>query len=311
MYAAGETHTSSAHASTYIGRFAPSPTGPLHFGSLIAAVASYLDAKSHQGRWLLRIDDIDTPRVVPGATDAIIAALDVYGFSWDGPVVYQSQCLGLYQEALNQLKRLDRVYSCSCSRRDLVAWGGIYPGFCRQGAKRTGRAYSQRVRTDNNLLGFQDAIQGHFCQRLESEVGDFVIRRADGIYAYQLAVVVDDAEQGVTHIVRGGDLLDSTPRQLYLQTLLGWSQPDYLHLPVAINRQGHKLSKQTGAPALPTKDPGAPLVAALAFLGQSPPAGLANDRLDAIWQWAIANWRRSAIPTVCATSSAAQLVSMQ
>jgi len=255
----------------YVGRFAPSPTGPLHFGSLVAALASWLDARAARGRWLVRIEDLDAPRNQPGAADDILRSLDRLGLIWDGEVVHQSRRAGLHQEALKRLE--NHTYWCSCSRREiadsslgLAADGAqIYPGTCRSGIApgRTPRAL--RVRTFANVE-FTDRLQGKQTQRLEHDVGDFVLYRADGQFAYQLAVVVDDAAQGVTDVVRGADLLDSTPRQIYLQRLLGYATPRYLHVPAALNAAGEKLSKQTGAaPILPGPDV---LRRALSFLGQ-------------------------------------------
>ena len=252
----------------YTGRFAPSPTGPLHIGSLIAALASWLDARAAGGRWLVRIEDLDRPRCVPGAADDILRALERLGLTWDGDVVYQSRRLALYEAALQKLP----TYWCSCTRREiadsslgLAADGApIYPGTCRAGASGARRAL--RVRTSAEEICFDDRVQGRQCQVLERDIGDFVLYRADGLFAYQLAVVVDDFQQGVTHVVRGADLLDSTPRQIYLQRLLGAPVPRYLHVPVAVNAAGEKLSKQTGALAVePTRDT---LRSALRLLGQ-------------------------------------------
>jgi glutamyl-Q tRNA(Asp) synthetase len=230
---------------TYRGRFAPSPTGPLHQGSLVAAVASYLDAKAHRGEWLVRMEDLDVPRCVPGAADEILRALEVYGLHWDGPVVYQSARLPAYQEALERLVADGAAYPCGCSRKEV---GDVYPGTCRAGLAPGRTARSWRLRASG-------------------EVDDFILKRADGIFAYQLAVVVDDGWQGITHVVRGADLLDSTPRQLYLQTLLGLPHPHYRHVPVVTNAHGEKLSKQTLAPALRFDQPGPALLEALRFLG--------------------------------------------
>src|SRR3954471_12891151 len=236
----------------YTGRFAPSPTGPLHMGSLIAALASWLDARAAGGRWLVRMEDLDRPRVLPGADDAILDALSRLGLQWDGEVVYQSKRHDLYRRALERLG--PHTYWCGCSRREIadsslgLARDGppIYPGPCRTGAAGAPRVV--RVRTSADTITFDDRLQGRQAQMLERDIGDFVLCRADGLFAYQLAVVVDDAEQGVTDVVRGADLLDSTPRQLWLQKLLGYPQPTYLHIPVAVNDQGQKLSKQTLAP---------------------------------------------------------------
>jgi glutamyl-Q tRNA(Asp) synthetase len=255
-----------------VGRFAPSPTGPLHFGSLVAALASWLDARAAGGRWLVRIEDLDTPRTVPGAADAILRALDALGLAWDGSVACQSGRSALYRSALERLER--HTYWCGCSRREiadsslaLAADGArIYPGTCRNGlAGKAARAL--RVRAAG-VMEFHDRVHGRVTQDLSSESGDFVLYRADGQFAYQLAVVVDDAEQGVTDVVRGSDLLDSTGRQIHLQRLLGYETPRYLHVPAALNRAGDKLSKQTGAMPVGTARRGDELRRALAFLGQ-------------------------------------------
>lgn len=284
-----------ASSPPYRGRFAPSPTGPLHFGSLAAAVGSYLDAKAHGGEWRVRMEDVDRPRTVAGAADAILRTLDALGMGWDGEVVYQSRRDEAYRAALAELERLGAVYPCACSRKEiadssLTGPGGlIYPGTCRPGLPpgRSGRAVRLRV---EGKIAFADRLQGELCQDLEKEVGDFVLRRADGLFAYQLAVVVDDAEQGITHVVRGADLLDSTPRQIYLQGLLGFVVPSYLHLPVAVNSRGEKLSKQTLAPEADTSRPAELLCRVLRFLDQDPPAGLAEGGLEACWAWAVAHW---------------------
>jgi len=234
-----------AQPAQYRGRFAPSPTGPLHQGSLVAAVASYLEARAAGGRWLVRMEDLDTPRCIPGAADLILRALDVYGLHWDGPVLYQSSRLPAYQDALQQLIVRDAAYPCGCSRKEI---GDVYPGTCRNGLPPGKSARSWRIR------GTPD-------------VDDFVLKRADGIFAYQLAVVVDDAFQDITHVVRGADLEDSTPRQLHLQSLLGLTHPAYRHVPVVTNENGEKLSKQTLAPALRLDRPQPALLEALRFLG--------------------------------------------
>jgi glutamyl-Q tRNA(Asp) synthetase len=278
----------------YVGRFAPSPTGPLHFGSLVAAVASYLQARSNNGRWLLRIEDIDPPREQAGATEQIIAALKRYGFVWDGEIIFQSQTLPRHQQALSKLIANGLAYPCRCSRRELAdaprgPLGMIYPGTCRNGCTEGESAI--RVRTDDAEIAFDDALQGRVSQRLESESGDFVIRRRDGLIAYHLAVVVDDEVQGVTEIVRGIDLLDSTPRQIWLQRLLGYRTPNYLHIPVITHADGDKLSKLTGAPGISLKNVEKTLVAALAALRQQPPDKLEKMPIQDIWDWAIRNWR--------------------
>ena len=291
----------------YVGRFAPSPSGPLHFGSLLAAVASYLQAKSRSGLWFLRVEDIDPPRQQDGATEEILAALERYGFEWDGPVSYQIDNLERHMQVVSDLRQTGLAYPCSCSRRDLAdveqgPLGAIYPGTCREGCE--GDDFAIRVRTDDAIVQFDDVLQGLQRQRLESESGDFVILRRDGLIAYHLAVVLDDFDQGITEIVRGIDLLDSTPRQIHLQRLLNYDTPDYLHIPVAENNEGQKLSKLTGAPGLPVDKVNPILVAALDALGQQPPHELAGSPLDDIWSWSINNWQplvmagQTAIPAI-------------
>lgn len=287
-----------------MGRFAPSPTGALHFGSLVAALASCLDARANGGRWLLRIEDVDTPRTVAGASEAIIASLQRCGFEWDGSVVWQSQRTDAYLAALELLKATGVAFPCACSRRELeLAKSGFardgsrrYPGTCRHGLPPGREARAWRVRTQGRIL-FEDAVQGKQREDLEQDAGDYVVLRADGVFAYQLAVVVDDADAGITHVVRGADLLDSTARQIHLQTLLGHPHPSYAHLPIATNAVGEKLSKQTLAPAIDRLSPQTALLAALRFLGQNPPFDeLAGAPLDLIWQWATNNWDLATIP---------------
>ena len=300
----------ASSAAPYRGRFAPSPTGPLHFGSLIAALASCLEARCRGGEWLLRIEDVDTPRNVPGAADAILRTLDACGFAWDGPVLYQSRRAAAYEAALDLLRERDLLYPCACSRSEIAAaasrtavdGGAVYPGTCREGVRQGAGARAWRLRVDDAVIAFEDRLQGRVEQRLADEVGDFVLRRADGIHAYQLAVVVDDASQGITDIVRGADLLASTPRQLWLQQCLGYPRPGYAHLPVATNPAGEKWSKQTLAPALAGGAAASELVRALRFLGQPAPAELAAEKVDEVWAWALANWRFAAIPRVLAIS---------
>ena len=281
-----------------MGRFAPSPTGPLHFGSLLAAAASYLQARRRDGAWLVRIEDIDPPREQPGATDRILEALERYGFEWDGPVIFQSHSHSAHEAALARLLESGHAYRCGCSRRDLSdaprgPLGIIYPGTCRDGSPAGETAV--RVRTDDSPLGFTDGLQGAHQERLESESGDFVIWRRDGLVAYHLAVVVDDYEQGVTEIVRGIDLMDSTCRQIWLQRLLGYPTPDYLHIPVATHGDGQKLSKLTGARAVPLGRPETFLLQVLAALGQQPPADLDSGSLQEIWSWATEHWHIEAL----------------
>jgi glutamyl-Q tRNA(Asp) synthetase len=290
------------HDSIYRGRFAPSPTGPLHFGSLIAAVGSYLEARSRRGLWLVRMEDLDKPREAPGAADAILRTLEAYGFEWGGQVMFQSRRAAAYNDALERLQRQQAVFPCACTRREIadsalsLAGEPVYPGTCRGGLPpgRQGRAL--RVRVNDAVIAFDDALQGRFEQSLGLEVGDFVVRRRDGMLAYQLAVVVDDAKQGITDVVRGADLLASTPRQILLQRLLGVAAPRYLHLPVALSPGGEKLSKQTLAAPLQSADASAQLRRALRFLGQDPPAELAGSDPREIWAWAVPNWRSDRIP---------------
>lgn len=294
----------------YRGRFAPSPTGPLHFGSLVAAVGSYLDARSHGGEWLLRMEDIDLPRNLAGAAEGILATLEAFGFAWDGPVLWQSRRGEVYAAALARLVADGMAYPCACSRREIadsalrtaIDGGLAYPGSCRAGLPRGRSARAWRLRVDERETAFVDRLQGPQAQHLERDVGDFVLRRADGLFAYQLAVVVDDAEQGITDVVRGADLLASTPRQIWLQHCLGYPQPRYAHLPVATNAAGEKLSKQTLAPALNAAAAAAELVRALRFLGQPAPAELARSRPADVWVWARENWCGETVPrqrTIC------------
>ncbi|MGB5352524.1 MAG: tRNA glutamyl-Q(34) synthetase GluQRS [Woeseia sp.] len=284
--------------AVYVGRFAPSPTGPLHFGSLLAAAASFLQARSNAGSWLLRIEDIDPPRAQAGATEAILQALEAYGLEWDGDVVYQSASRDRHLDAVDTLLARDLAYRCGCSRKDLAdaavgPLGTIYPGTCRNGS--TADEAAIRVLTDNSSVKFVDVLQGRQEQRLQAESGDFVILRRDGLIAYNLAVVVDDAEEGITEVVRGIDLLDSTPRHIYLQRLLDLPTPRYLHIPVAENEQGQKLSKLTGAAGLPLAEPRPLIIKALQALGQAASDDLAACSTAEIWRWAIANWNPRAI----------------
>ncbi len=305
MTAAAADSRTPAHLPRYRGRFAPSPTGPLHFGSLVAALASYCDARAADGDWLVRIEDVDYPRRRPDAEAQILATLERYGFQWEGEVVRQSDRIPLYDDALARLRRAGRVYACTCTRRELdaapigISGERVYPGICRGRPQPPGSGYRRhawRVRVDTEVRTCNDRLQGAQRHDLARDVGDFVVRRSDGLFAYQLAVVVDDGEQQITDVVRGADLLSSTPRQILLQDLLGLPTPTYLHVPVAINESGEKLSKQTRAPALPDK-PLPALLEAWRFLGQSPfpepPADVAE-----FWQVAKAAWRTTRLPPV-------------
>ena len=286
----------------YRGRFAPSPTGPLHFGSLVAAVGSYLEARTRGGEWLLRMEDLDPPRVAAGAAGDILRTLESCGLEWDGPVAYQSARAAAYHSALHRLRSLGLVYPCACSRREIAdsaiagTEGPVYPGTCRGGIAAGKSARALRLDTRGASVAFDDALQGRIECRLERESGDFVLYRADGVFAYQLAVVVDDAEQGVTDVVRGADLLASTPRQIYIQKLLELPRTGYIHLPVAVNARGEKLSKQTHALPVDAARPLPALLAALSFLGQIPPRGL--ETVSDLWAWAIRNWTLSRVPRV-------------
>ncbi len=304
----------------YIGRFAPSPTGPLHFGSLVAAVASYCDAKANQGKWLVRMEDLDKSREVFGASDTILRTLEAFGFEWDAPVVLQSQRTDIYEKYFLNLIRSGFVYSCTCSRKEIAdsathsgIEGAIYPKTClpktyfnsinlhntyeQRAAASHVNAGSWRINVDDaGNIQFEDAIQNTISQTLKMDVGDFILKRKEGFFAYQLAVVVDDALQNITHIVRGADLLDSTPRQIYLQQLLRFSVPNYAHVPVAINAYGEKLSKQTLAKPINISLAGQQIVEALTFLGQNPPAELNSIPLADTWAWAIKHWNLAGIP---------------
>ncbi|MEE4175443.1 MAG: tRNA glutamyl-Q(34) synthetase GluQRS [Xanthomonadales bacterium] len=277
--------------TTYIGRFAPSPTGALHFGSLVAAVGSYLQARRHGGRWLIRIEDLDPPRVVPGSEAQILADLSRFGMASDGPIVRQSERSDAYEAALADLDEAGLLFPCACTRSELPP--GPYPGTCRNGLPPGREGRSLRVRVPDVPLAFTDQLQGPQTENLAETSGDFVVRRADGFYAYQLAVVVDDAWQGITEVVRGADLLDSTGRQRYLQSVLGFPHPRTLHLPIVLDDEGRKLGKRFGADPverLPTLEA---LGAALRFLGHPPPD---HGSLEARWRWAIANWNPAQVP---------------
>lgn len=282
---------------TAIGRFAPSPTGPLHFGSLVAAVGSYCDARAQHGKWLLRMEDIDPPREQKGAANLILHQLENYGFEWDGPVLYQHTRYDAYQAALAQLQAQGDIFWCRCSRSELALHRSpIYTGRCREFCTPLADA-AIRLRVPDRLVCFTDRLLGEHQDNVAHTVGDFVIRRRDQLFAYQLAVVVDDAYQGITDVVRGADLLDNTARQIVLQQLLGVPTPRYMHLPLVRHADGQKLSKQSFAPALPL--PAQPLLLwqALHFLGQHPPIELQNMPAPAILHWGVTHWQIARIPS--------------
>jgi glutamyl-Q tRNA(Asp) synthetase len=286
----------------YRGRFAPSPTGALHFGSLVAAVGSYLEARRRGGAWLVRMEDLDPPRAQPGAADRILRTLEACGMAWDESIVYQSRRGEAYRAALAHLETQGLLYACACSRREIadsgLATDGalIYPGTCRNGIAPGKTARATRLRVGDAVIEFEDAVQGNIREDLAAAAGDFVLLRADGLYAYQLAVVVDDAEQGITDVVRGADLLASTPRQIFLQRRLGLSTPRYLHLPAAVDAAGAKLSKQTLAAPVDARHPVPMLTQVMHFLGQSPPVDLQAATLAEYWLWALEHWDAKRIP---------------
>lgn len=284
-----------------IGRFAPSPTGPLHFGSLLAALGSYLSIRSQGGSWRLRIEDLDPLRTIPGSEDELLRTLENLGLEWDGPLVRQSERFGAYEAALDQLAGQGVLFPCSCSRKEILASaphageeGPIYPGTCRDGLRAGQSERALRLRVEDKEISFVDGLYGLYQQNLAREVGDFVLKRADGLFGYQLAVVVDDGDLGVTEVARGADLLASTPRQIYLQRLLSLPTPTYLHLPLALGDDGEKLSKRHSRYALP-HDPARSLYSALVFLGQAPPRELCGAPLTELLAWAVANFNLPAI----------------
>ena len=286
----------------YRGRFAPSPTGPLHFGSLVAAVASYADARHHKGRWLLRIDDVDRTRSRPDAEDRILHGLRIFGMHPDEPVQHQSERTGRYLAILDQLIVQGHAYRCNCSRKSIAAIariggeGPIYPGTCRSHPPDPNTAVAWRVAVNHDPIEFDDRILGAISQNLAMEIGDFVVHRVDGFTAYQLAVVVDDVDQGITDVIRGADLLWSTPRQIHLQRLLGFSSPRYAHIPLVYGQDGHKLSKSDHAHPVDEQNPLRSLSAAWMHLGQSKPPDNLRAGVEAFWDWAISRWNLGRVP---------------
>ena len=286
--------------SSYVGRFAPSPTGPLHLGSLYAGLASYLDARANNGKWLIRMEDIDPPREIQGAADTILHQLENHGLHWDDQVLYQSQRLASYEAAMQTLRDKGLVYPCQCSRARLRSLNGVYDGQCRsrQMLRSTARANEVgaiRVKAPETTIHWLDIIQGRCSFELSSTCGDFVIVRKDGLVAYQLAVSVDDAYQNITHVIRGDDLRESTPRQIHLLRQLDLEVPNYGHISVIKNRQGDKLSKQSFAPALRSSTPGANIEQCLMLLGIDIPEDLTGATVGELLQWAIRHWTISPV----------------
>lgn len=286
----------------YVGRFAPSPTGPLHFGSLLAALASYFDAHYHQGKWLIRMEDIDPPREMPRAKERILEALDVYQLYSSEPIIYQSQRSELYQNALDLLIAQHSAFPCTCSRKQLASVNGIHFSNCHSQTQNGKLSFAWRFdcqsqKTPDRVL-FHDALQGEFSQSIQKDIGDFVVKRKDQLWAYQLAMVVDDHLQGVTHVVRGIDLIDSTLRQNLLQRALGYSIPQYAHIPVACAYNGQKLSKQNLAPALDLIYPEDNLWRALSWLRQDPPKNLRSTSVKEILAWGIEHWQPNTLKNI-------------
>ena len=284
--------TGGAPDASYVGRFAPSPTGDLHLGSLYTAAASFLDARAHRGRWLVRMEDVDRPRVVPGSADGILAALEAFGFEWDGEVLWQSERSHAYAEALHELGRRALTFECSCSRLSLTD-EPRYPGHCRTGPCRPEADKAIRLRVDPGFVQFRDCIQGAFRQDVSLASGDLIVKRRDGCFAYLIAVVVDDAYQGVTKIVRGADLLDHTPAQIYLQRSLGLSSPAYAHVPALVESDGSKLAKSARSVAVTCNDAVSQLLYVFELLGLEPPSSLRCAKLATAWNWAIEQWDMS------------------
>lgn len=281
---------------SYVGRFAPSPTGPLHFGSLLAAIASFLDARAHHGTWLVRMEDLDPPREPAGAAATILRQLEAFDLIWDGTVLYQSTRLQAYADILQTLRDNGHCFNCTCTRPQIRAMGNVYNGHCRERQVSPTAASSVRLRVDARTITIEDLVQGTYIANLASECGDFIIRRKDGLFAYQLAVVADDEYQGITTVIRGHDLLDSTPRQIYLQQVLHYHTPVYGHIPVITDSTGQKLSKQRFAAAIDSTKALQLTHTALTLLGQAPPPLTDFTDNAALLQWAIAHWDIQAVP---------------
>ena len=290
------TNLKAEKQTSYIGRFAPSPTGPLHFGSLVAALASFLDARFNGGLWLVRLEDLDPPREQSGASNLILDQLLSLGLEWDNDVLFQSTRLNAYQSALNKLSQKSSTYRCDCTRTSIKERSSIYDGYCRTKDKAPRNNFAIRIKTSNRKIHFQDEIRGNFKQDVEKEVGDFIVLRKDKLFAYHLAVVVDDEYQKISHVVRGGDLISSTPRQIYLQQLLDFKTPRYAHIPVAVNDQNVKLSKQNFSPGIEVKNASHLIFQALQFLGQKPNDSLSRASAQELLQWAVCNWDIHSVP---------------
>ena len=290
-------------SSIYKDRFAPSPTGPVHFGTLVAAVGSYLQAKTNNGEWLIRIEDVDITRKVEGADVDILHTLEAFGFEWHGQIIYQSSQNEYYQQALEQLISQNLVFPCLCTRKQLAIINSskmnrsMYPGTCRHRQLPQKSQHALRLLAKNKTIYFDDAVMGKQSENIKKQCGDIIIKRRDGLFAYQLAVVVDDARQGICEIVRGADLLDSTARQIYLQKVLGYSTPTYCHLPLAVDADGKKISKSDGATKVSIKNREKQLCSILEFLGQNPPADLSDSTINDIWSWAAQHWDIHQVPS--------------
>jgi glutamyl-Q tRNA(Asp) synthetase len=292
-----KSSTATATTATdepYVGRFAPTPSGDLHLGSLYAAAASYLDARAHGGRWLVRVEDLDKPREVAGSAAGILRTLEDFGFEWDGELTRQSDHGERYRAALTDLALQDRIFACTCSRQSLED-DQRYPGTCRLGVSHPGAARATRLKVEPRFITFTDRIQGVFRQDVAASVGDLILQRRDGIFAYLLAVVVDDAAQGITHIVRGADLLDNTPRQIYLQEQLNFARPSYAHVPVLMEDDGSKLSKSRRSVRLTTQQPLTQVLSVFSLLGLAVPMQEFCAIRDA-WTWAIQQWSVNKVP---------------
>ena len=292
---------SSQHLSAYRGRFAPSPTGSLHLGSLYTALASFLQARSQQGQWLIRIDDLDTPRNVAGAASEILKTLETFELFWDEQVFYQSQHLETYQSFIAQLSKQQQVYPCICSRKTLAEFqknSTVYPNFCRSKTSIPSEPYALRLKTESINISFTDFLQGVVCHNIAEQDGDFIIKRKDEIIAYQFAVVIDDYQQRITEVVRGFDLLECTPQQIYLHQVLGLQPPAYLHVPILTDQHAQKLSKQSYAQAVDMRNPAATLLYLLTLLRQHPPLELQYASITELLNWAIANWQANALKAI-------------